>query len=48
MREHFKNADEFVSAVKGRGSQCMNILKHDETLARKIALEIGIKNGKGK
>lgn len=48
MREHFKNADEFVSAVKGRGSQCMNILKHDETLARKIALEIGIKSGKGK
>lgn len=48
MREHFKNADEFVAAVKGRGSQCMNILKRDETLARKIASEIGIKDRKGK
>jgi len=26
----------------------MNILKHDETLARKIALEIGIREGQGK
>jgi hypothetical protein len=48
MREHFRNADEFVAAVKGRGKQCMNILKHDETLARKIAVEIGIRDGQDK
>jgi hypothetical protein len=42
MRDHYRGADDFVAAVKGRGKQCMNILKHDETLARKIAAEIGI------
>ena len=48
MREHFRSANDFVAAVKGRGKQCMNILKHDETLARKIAVEIGIKDGQGR
>ncbi len=48
MRDHFGSADEFVDAVKRRGNRCMNILKHDETLARKIAQEIGIKDGKGR
>jgi hypothetical protein len=42
MHEHYRTVDDFVAAVKGRGKQCMNILKHDETLARKIAAEIGI------
>ncbi len=48
MRDHFGSVDEFVDAIKSRGNRCMNILKHDETLARKIALEIGIRDGKGK
>lgn len=48
MREHYRTADDFVAAVKGRGKQCMNILKHDEVLARKIAAEIGITDGQEK
>lgn len=46
FRAAYKTVDEFTAAVRAKGSQCMNIVRNDEKMIRKIAAEIGI--GKGK
>ncbi len=43
LRVKYQTADAFTVAVRSKGNRCMNILKNDESLIRKIALEIGLK-----
>jgi len=43
LRAKYRTADEFTVAVESRGHRCMNILKNDESLIKKIAKEIGLK-----
>ncbi len=43
MRAKYKTVDELVKAVTCEGHPCMNILKHDEMLVRKVGKEIGLK-----
>jgi hypothetical protein len=42
LREKYKGVHKFTEAVRRKGGRCMNILKNDETLMKKIALEIGL------
>jgi hypothetical protein len=44
MKEKYKTIDELVKAMTCDGPPCMNILKHDEKLVRRVGEEIGIKN----
>lgn len=44
LRLKFMTIDVFTVAVKSRGHQCMNILKNDESLIKKIGREIGLKD----
>ncbi len=44
----YKTLDELVNAVTCEGPPCMNILKHDEKLVRRVGKEIGIKESPGK
>jgi len=44
MRSKYVTIDAFTVAVKSRGHQCMNILKNDESLIKKIGREIGLKD----
>jgi hypothetical protein len=46
LREKYNNINEFTEAVRRRGGRCMNILKKDETLMEKIAVEIGLEEAK--
>ncbi len=48
MRAKYHTIDELVNAVVCEGHPCMNILKHDEKLVRKVAREIGIREAPGK
>jgi hypothetical protein len=43
MRAKYPTLDELVNAVTCQAPPCMNILKHDEKLVRKVGREIGIK-----
>ncbi len=43
MKAKYSTIDELVKAVTCEGPPCMNILKHDEKLVRKVGKEIGIK-----
>ncbi len=43
MKAKYKTVDELVKAVICEGHPCMNILKHDEKLVRKVGKEIGLK-----
>ena len=43
IREKFQTVDAFTKAVLKKGGRCMNILKNDEDLIRKVAIEIGLK-----
>lgn len=43
MKAKYKTVDELVNAVVCQSPPCMNILKHDEKLVRKVGKEIGIK-----
>ena len=43
LRLKYVTIDAFTVAVKSRGHQCMNILKNDESLIKKIGREIGLK-----
>jgi hypothetical protein len=43
MKLKYRTLDELVNAVTCEGPPCMNILKHDEKLVRKVGKEIGIK-----
>jgi hypothetical protein len=44
LRLKYMTIDAFSVAVKSRGHQCMNILKNDESLIKKIGREIGLKD----
>lgn len=44
LRLKYVTIDAFTDAVKSRGHQCMNILKNDEALIKKIGKEIGLKD----
>jgi hypothetical protein len=44
IRNKYKTTEEFAAAVKVRGHRCMNILKNDNTLIKKVAREIGLKD----
>jgi hypothetical protein len=43
LRAKYHTLDELVNAVTCQAPPCMNILKHDEKLVRKVGKEIGIK-----
>jgi hypothetical protein len=43
LRAKYHTLDELVNAVTCQAPPCMNILKHDEKLVRKVGTEIGIK-----
>ena len=43
IKAKYKTLDELVKAVSCEGPPCMNILKHDKTLVRKVGEELGIK-----
>lgn len=43
IRSKYKTTEEFAVAVKARGHRCMNILKNDDSLIKKVAREIGLK-----
>ena len=43
LRAKYRTVDEFTAAVESKGHRCMNILKNDEALIKKIAKEIGLK-----
>ncbi len=43
LKAKYKTVDELVKAVTCEGHPCMNILKHDENLVRKVGKEIGLK-----
>jgi len=43
MREKYQTAAVFTEAVLNKGDRCMNILKNDKKMIRKVASEIGLK-----
>jgi hypothetical protein len=43
MREKYQTAAVFTDAVLNKGDRCMNILKNDRKMIRKVANEIGLK-----
>lgn len=43
IKTKYRTLDELVDAVTCKAPPCMNILKHDEKLVRKVGQEIGIK-----
>jgi len=43
LRLKYVTIEAFTVAVKSRGHRCMNILKNDESLIKKIGREIGLK-----
>jgi hypothetical protein len=49
MRAKYKTVDELVKAVTCESPPCMNILKHDDGLVRKVGKELGLSDrGKSK
>jgi hypothetical protein len=46
MKAKYKTVDELVKAVTCESPPCMNILKHDEKLVRKVGKEIRLREGK--
>jgi len=44
LRLKYVTIGAFTVAVKSRGHRCMNILKNDESLIKKIGKEIGLKD----
>jgi hypothetical protein len=43
IKTKYHTLDELVDAVTCKAPPCMNILKHDEKLVRKVGKEIGIR-----
>jgi hypothetical protein len=43
MREKYQTAEAFTEAVLNKGDRCMNILKNDKKMIKKVAEEIGLK-----
>jgi hypothetical protein len=48
MKAKYHTLDELVNAVTCQAPPCMNILKHDEKLVRKVGKEIGIREAQKK
>ena len=44
IKAKYETIDDLVAAVSCEGAPCMNILKHDEKLVRKVGKELGIKD----
>jgi hypothetical protein len=44
LRLKYVTTGAFAAAVRARGHRCMNILKNDESLIKKIGKEIGLKD----
>jgi len=44
IKTKYKTLDDLVNAVSCEGPPCMNILKHDEKLVRKVGRELGMKD----
>lgn len=43
MREKYQTVAAFTEAVQNKGDRCMNILKNDKKMIKKVAKEIGLK-----
>lgn len=43
IREKYRTVSSFSEAVLNKGGRCMNILKNDKKMIRKVAKEIGLK-----
>ena len=43
MREKYQTVSVFSEAVLNKGDRCMNILKNDKKMIKKVANEIGLK-----
>jgi hypothetical protein len=43
MREKYQTVSAFSEAVLNKGDRCMNILKNDKKMIKKIGNEIGLK-----
>lgn len=43
IKTKYRTLDELVNAVSCESPPCMNILKHDKKLVRKVGRELGIK-----
>ncbi len=43
MREKYQTVTVFNEAVMNKGDRCMNILKNDKKMIKKVAKEIGLK-----
>lgn len=43
MREKYQTVAVFTEAVRNKGDRCMNILKNDKKMIKKVANEIGLK-----
>ncbi|MHB8880645.1 MAG: hypothetical protein ACYC69_03930 [Thermodesulfovibrionales bacterium] len=48
LRERYQSIEVFSQAVMSKGDRCMNILRNDRKLIKKIAREIGIQDSEGK
>lgn len=43
MREKYQTVTVFTEAVMKKGDRCMNILKNDKKMIKRVAKEIGLK-----
>jgi len=48
IKAKYKTLDDLVKAVSCESPPCMNILKHDERLVRRVGKELGIKSSPNK
>ncbi len=44
IKAKYKTLDDLVEAVTCEGAPCMNILKHDEKLVRRVGRDLGIRD----
>ncbi len=44
IKAKYKTLDDLVNAVSCEGAPCMNILKHDEKLVRRVGRELGMRD----
>jgi hypothetical protein len=48
IKAKYATIEDLTKAVTCDGPPCMNILKHDETLIKKVGKELGLKSGQKK
>lgn len=48
IKAKYATVEDLAKAVTCDGPPCMNILKHDETLIKKVGRELGLKGATGK